>query len=417
MRRCGADLDTYSGQYLSHSPASAALPGVRQVLPFAALTAVYCAHGALFNPYLPLWLKSLGLDVVLISILSSVQASTRMFAPYAWGALSDRTGERAKLMRWGAVLALLASGGLWWQGGPAWLGVVLLLIYVQTSGMMPMTEAAVAHVVTHNGVFSTKLYGRVRLWGSLGFMLAVMAAGAWYEHVGMGSFPLIVSLSLLALVVSVYCMPDVKEPHAASATPAAPMAPVLAQPVVRWFFASVFFHILSHMGIYSFFSLYMDSLGYSKTMIGVLWAVSVTVEIGWFFTQSRWMPRLSLSAWLVLCAGVMVLRMGVTASMASLLWLLMLMQALHALTFAAHHSACIALVSHHFPGRLRGRGQALYTVVGYGIPGVIGGLAGGQLSARWGLGSVFWATSAMATCALLCAVKVWRLNHPPGRGA
>lgn len=398
---------------MSQALPPAALPGVRQVLPFAVLTAVYCAHGALFNPYLPLWLKSLGLDVVLISVLCSVQAATRMFAPYAWGALSDRTGERAKLMRWGAVLALLASGGLWFQGGAAWLGVVLLLIYVQTSGMMPMTEAAVAHVVTHNGVFSTKLYGRVRLWGSLGFMLAVMAAGAWYEHVGMGSFPLIVTLSLLALVVSAFQMPDVKEVHAASAQPAMPMTPVLAQPVVRWFFASVFFHILSHMGIYSFFSLYMDSLGYSKTMIGVLWAVSVTVEIGWFFTQSRWMPRLSLSAWLVLCAGVMALRMGVTASLASMLWLLMLMQALHALTFAAHHSACIALVSHHFPGRLRGRGQALYIIVGYGVPGVVGGLVGGQLSARWGLASVFWATSAMAVYALLCAVKVWRLNHRP----
>jgi PPP family 3-phenylpropionic acid transporter len=114
---------------------------------------------------------------------------------------------------------------------------------------------------------------------------------------------------------------------------------------------------------------------------------------------------------LVLCAGVMALRMGVTASMASVLWLLAVMQALHALTFAAHHSACIALVSHHFPGSLRGRGQALYTVIGYGVPGVIGGLVGGQLSARWGLQSVFWATAVMAVCAMGCAIRVWRLNH------
>jgi PPP family 3-phenylpropionic acid transporter len=385
---------------------------MRQVLPFAALSAVYCAHGALMNPFLPLWLKSLGLSLVTISMLTSIQAATRMFAPYAWGALSDRTGERARLMRWGAVMALLASAGLWWNGGVWWLGGVLLLLYVQTSGMMPMTEASVAHVVSQGGVFNTKLYGRVRLWGSLGFMLAVMAAGAWYEQVGMASFPLIVSLSLAALVVFACRMPDVKEVHAAAKAVAPAMSPVLAQPVVRWFFASVFFHILSHMGIYSFFSLYLDSLGYSKTMIGLLWAVSVTVEIAWFFTQSRWMPRMSLSGWLVLCAAVMALRMGVTASMASVLWLLALMQALHALTFAAHHSACIALVSHHFPGSLRGRGQALYTVIGYGVPGVIGGLAGGQLSARWGLQSVFWATAVMAVCATLCAVRVWRLNHP-----
>ena len=344
---------------------------MRQVLPFAALSAVYCAHGALMNPFLPLWLQSLGLSLVTISVLTSIQAATRMFAPYAWGALSDRTGERAKLLRIGALIALVGSAGLWVNWGVAWLALVLLVMFTQTSGMMPMTEAAVAHAVSKDGVFDAKLYGRVRLFGSLGFMLAVLGAGAWFEHVGMRSFPLIVSVSLVVLVVFAYRMPDVKEAHHATAgATSLPMGPVLAQPAVRWLFASVFFHVLSHMGIYTFFSLYMDSLGYSKTMIGLLWAVSVTVEIGWFFTQSCWMPKVSLTGWLVLCAVVMVFRMAVTASLASVLWVLVIAQAMHALTFAAHHSACIALVSHHFPGKLRGRGQALYIVIGYGIPGV-----------------------------------------------
>nr|WP_255033928.1 MFS transporter [Rhodoferax sp. TH121] len=399
---------------MSTVAASPAQPGKRhQIMPFAALTAAYCAHAGFFNPFLPLWLKDLGLSLVVISVLTSVQAATRMFAPYAWGTLSDRTGERAKLLRWGALTALVASAGLWFNGGAWWLAAVLLIMFTQTSGMMPMTEAAVAHVVSQGGSFDTKLYGRVRLWGSLGFMLAVLGAGAWFEHVGMRSFPLIVSVSLVVLVVFAYRMPDVKEAHHATAGAASlPMGPVLAQPAVRWLFASVFFHVLSHMGIYTFFSLYMDSLGYSKTMIGLLWAVSVTVEIGWFFTQSRWMPRVSLTGWLVLCALVMVFRMAVTASLASVLWVLVIAQALHALTFAAHHSACIALVSHHFPGSLRGRGQALYIIIGYGIPGVLGGLLGGQLSQHFGLGSVFWGTSVMAVLATACAYKVWRLRHP-----
>jgi MFS transporter, PPP family, 3-phenylpropionic acid transporter len=91
-------------------------------------------------------------------------------------------------------------------------------------------------------------------------------------------------------------------------------------------------------------------------------------------------------------------------------WLLVVAQATHALTFAAHHSACIALLSHHFPGRLRGRGQALYSVIGYGIPGVIGSLLGGQLSEYFGLASVFWATALTSALALACAVRVWRLR-------
>lgn len=383
----------------------------RSIVPFAALTAAYCTHAGFFNPFLPLWLKDLGLSLMAISMLTSIQAATRMFAPYAWGALSDRTGERVKMLRWGAVLALLGSAGLWVHGNVWWLGFVLWFVFTQTSGMMPMTEAAVAHAVSQGGAFDTKLYGRVRLWGSLGFMLAVLGAGAWFENVGLSSFPLMVTLSLVALVVCAYRMPDGREAPHAHHEQSLSMRPVLAQTAVQWLFGSMFFHVLSHMGIYTFFSLYLDSLGYSKTMIGLLWAVSVTVEIGWFFTQGRWLPRFSLSAWLVICAAVMAFRMAVTASAASVLWVLVLAQALHALTFAAHHSASIALISHYFPGSLRGRGQALYTVVAYGIPGVIGSVLGGLLSEQLGLASVFWATAVTSVFALVCAYQVWRHHH------
>ena len=92
--------------------------------------------------------------------------------------------------------------------------------------------------------------------------------------------------------------------------------------------------------------------------------------------------------------------------------LLVLAQALHAITFAAHHSVCMALMSHHFPGRLRGRGQALFTVTAYGVPGVLGGLAGGALSARFGLSAVFWACLATSALACVCALQVWRIAHP-----
>jgi PPP family 3-phenylpropionic acid transporter len=110
----------------------------------------------------------------------------------------------------------------------------------------------------------------------------------------------------------------------------------------------------------------------------------------------------------------MVLRMGMTAQWADVLWVLLLAQAIHALTFAAHHTACIALLSHHFPGRLRGRGQALYTVVAYGFPGVLGGLAGGLLSDRFGLQSVYWLSLIAALIATAAAFRVWRLQHPTG---
>ena len=383
----------------------------KQLLPFAAMSAAYFAHIGFFNPYLPLWLKDMGLGLLAISVLTSVQAATRLFAPYAWGALSDRTGERIKLLRLGAVVAFASACLLWLDWGPVGLGLVLLVMFTHTSSMMPMSEAAMAHLVSQGGGFDTKRYGRVRLWGSLGFLVTVFVAGAWFQAFGMQHFPGWTVFSLGAVLLSAYWLPDLKEAvHAEHVH--LPVGPVLRQKPVRWFFAAAFFHVLSHIGIYVFFSLYLDALGYSKTMIGVLWAVSVAVEIVWFFTQSRWLPRLPLTAWLVACSAAMVLRMALTTVWADVLWVLLLAQAIHALTFAAHHTACIALLSHHFPGRLRGRGQALYTVIAYGFPGVLGGLLGGMLSERWGLQSVFAASVLTSLVATAAAYKVWRLQHP-----
>jgi MFS transporter, PPP family, 3-phenylpropionic acid transporter len=383
----------------------------RQLWPFAALSASYFAHLGFFSPYLSLWLKDLGLSIAVISVLASLQSATRLFAPYGWGWLSDRTGQRVKLLRYSAAAALVASACLWWaQSSVVWIAVVLVVMLIHSSAMMPMSEAAMAHMVSQGGGFDAKRYGRVRLWGSVGFLVTVLLAGMWFERFGMRYFPLWSVVTMAALMLSTWWLPDTPEKPLA-VHERLPIMPILRQSAVRWLFATVFLHVLAHMGVYIYLSLYLDELGYSKTTIGVLWATSVVVEIGWFYSQGRWLPRISLSAWLVVAAAMTALRMGITAAAGHVLVLALLAQALHAITFAAHHTVCIALLSHHFPGQLRGRGQALYTVIGYGLPGVLGGVAGGYITSQWGLGSVFWITMVVALLATACALKVRQLQH------
>ena len=395
------------------TPTSAPLVSRRQLVPFAALSASYFAHIGFFNPYLPLWLKSLGLSLWMIGLLTSMQAVTRVFAPYLWGWLSDRRGERVPLMRWCAGMAFLCSIGLLFNPSPWWLAVVLLLMFTHTSAMMPMSEAAMAHLVSHQGALDVRRYGRIRLWGSLGFLVTVFVSGAWFEAHGMGGFPLWTILTLAAINLSVWNLPNVRE-EAHHDKDQAGFGDVLRQAQTQWFFATLFFHVLSHVAIYTFFSLYLDELGYGKDMIGVLWALSVVVEIIGFFTQSRWLHWLSLPAWLCVCTGVMALRMGMTAWYGQVLWVLLLAQCLHVFTFAIQHTVCIAWLSQHFPGRLRGRGQALYAVIGYGFTGVLGALGGAALSTRLGLEAVFWVAIPVALLGLLCALMLRRAaqHHP-----
>lgn len=381
----------------------------RQLVPFAALSATYFAHIGFFNPYLPLWLKELGLPIVVISLLTSVQSFTRVFAPYAWGALSDHTGERVRLLRLSAAIALLASLGLWWDGGAWWIGLVLLVLFTHTSSMMSLTEAAMAHLVAGDW----GRYGRVRLWGSAGFMLTVFAAGAWFEGHGMRDFPAWTAVTLGGVLLCTWWLPDVREKHAHERAVKEPIAPVLREPAVRWFFASLFFHVMAHFAIYGFLSLYLDALGYSKAMIGTLWAVSVLVEIAWFFAQGRLIGRLRMTQWLVVGGAAAVLRMALTAGLGGWLAAMFIAQALHALTFASHHTACIAMLTQHFPGRLRGRGQALFTVIGYGLGGVLGVLAGGALVSWLGYQAMFGVATGLALLGTLCAVRASRCERHP----
>jgi PPP family 3-phenylpropionic acid transporter len=180
---------------------------------------------------------------------------------------------------------------------------------------------------------------------------------------------------------------------------------VLRRPEVAWFFAGVFLTVLAHVSLYAFFSLFAASFGMSESAIGLLWSVGVLVEIGFFWTQGHWFHRLSMHNWLLLAAGVATLRFGAMAAFGNWIAVLVLTQMTHAITFGAQHAACITLVSRYFPGGLRGRGQALYTTLGYGLSGVIGGVAGGALIERWGYPAVFWASSGAALLSALCLLR------------
>ena len=187
--------------------------------------------------------------------------------------------------------------------------------------------------------------------------------------------------------------------------PAPAVLRLLRQRAVVWFFTSVFFTVLANTSLYSFFSLYLVHLGYGKTAVGELWAESVLVEIVFFWTQgngfSRWPPQRWLQV--VALATALVDSAAVAAVPGLALTLLVLSQASYAITFAGHHWACIQLVQLYFPDRLRGRGQAQHTTLGYGFSGVLGGVGGGWLIDSLGFVALFWAAAAAGLVAWACA--------------
>jgi PPP family 3-phenylpropionic acid transporter len=378
---------------------------MRPELPFFAFCTVWFTYFAaigMFNPYAPLWFKDLGFSTLAIGAISSLQSWTRILAPYAWGWLGDHSGQRARLIRLAAGGALLAASGLLFARGYSAVAFCTVLLFLANGGVVPLSEATLAaHLNTAQGL-DTARYGRVRMWGSVGFIVTVVLAGGLLQVFGIGLFPALV-VGMFALLWAATLRLPAAQDDVSGRAQAPSIAAVLRRPAVAWFFASVFFTVLAHTALYAFFSLYLDSLGYAKTAVGGLWAVSVIVEIAFFWFQGRFFDRVSPLRWLQWAAALSVLRFAAIAAFGDVPAVLVAAQGLHAVTFAAQHAACIVLISRHFPGPLRGRGQALYTVLGYGLSGLLGGIGGGWLSARSGFPAVFWAASGAAALGWACA--------------
>lgn len=374
---------------------------------FGALWFCYFAAIGAFNPYAPLWFKELGFSTLAIGTIASLQSWTRVVAPFAWGWLSDHRGRRARLVQAAAALSLLAALAL--LGSRSYVAVVacIVVLYLANGGVMPLSEATLARHLSRGAALDAGRYGRVRMWGSLGFIVAVVLFGLVLERAGIAWFPWVAAAMWALLMVAALQLPDTPEPGTGQAsTP--PLMQVLRQPMVAWFFASVFFTVLAHTSLYTFLSLSLDAQGLPKSTVGLLWAVSVAAEIVFFWWQGRFFDRWSPHRWLLWAAAVSVLRFVLTAQFGGSVPVLVLAQSLHALTFAGQHAACIALITRHFPGSLRGRGQALYSVLGYGLSGVVGGVAGGWLSTVHGYAAVFWAAAVAAALGWACALRSQR---------
>ncbi len=383
-----------------------------RALPFGALWFCYFGAIGLFSPYSPLWLSHLGYSTLAIGAFASLQSWTRVIAPYGWGWLADHGGRRVPLLRAAALISVLAAAGLWLaRDAGAWvLAAVVAVLFLANGAVTPIAETLLLKHLHSGAGLDARRYGRIRVWGSIGFIVAVLAFGFVLQRTGIGALPLFTLVLFALLALASWAMPATAE-QAVHISARVAVWPVLRQPAVLWFFAAVMLTVLSHSALYAFFSLYLSQLGYDKPAVGMLWAVSVAAEIVFFAFAGRFFVRFDEIRWLQIAALVTAARFAVTAAFGDQPLLLVAAQATHALTFAAQHMACTSLIARHFPDRLRTRGQALYSTLGYGVPGVIGGLAGGLVSQAFGLGAVFWAAAGVALVSAACCVGAARAQR------
>lgn len=362
------------GQILSTTPFRPGSIDPATYLRFGLFYLGYYGYVGVISPYVSLFFADRGFSPVQIGVLMACFQLSRIVGPYLWGWLSDVMHTRVKLLRLAAVaalLAFLAVPGIHSYGGMMAMMIGLNLI---TSAMSPLGDALTISTLRRHGAFDHR-YGRVRMFGSAGFIAAVLLGGALFERFGMPAFPWLASAMLALFAVVVFGMRDATDDGPRVAPP--PALPLLRRPDVAWFFASAFLMMFAHAALYVFYSLYLEQLGYSKLAIGAMWSIGVVAEIVFFFYQGKLFGALTLRTILAGTFVLAALRFGLTGYFAQFAWLMAAVQILHAATFAAHHSASLKRLQRWFAGPLQGRGQALYTGISYGVGGTLGGLAMG----------------------------------------
>lgn len=359
----------------------------------------YFAYLGAFAPFFALYLNSVGMSAVEIGMLMALPQLTRILAPHLWGWLADRSGRRMQVVRWSGAAGTLVFMGVFAGESFALLCVVLFVMMFFWSAALPLVEAT---TLSHLGDEMSR-YGRIRVWGSVGFIAAVVAVGYLLDFFSPRAVLWVIA-GLMTCMLLLSCM-VAESPVLRHPGDELPVWHIVRKPEVIALVLASALMAAAHGPYYTFYTIHLVDHGYSKSLAGWLWALGVISEIGIFVWMSHLYRAFTLRQILVASTLLAALRFVVIGWGADSVWLLLAAQTLHAASFGSFHAAAIGVVHKLFRGRHQARGQAIYGSLAYGLGGTLGGLASGYAWSGLGAGPTF---TLAGGCALLAAAVLWK---------
>jgi len=375
-------------------------------MPYWRLAGFYFFYFAVLGALVPYWglyLKSIGFTPVDIGSLMAVLMLSRIVAPNVWAYIADHRDDRMRVVRVASFLTVLLFAGVFAGTGFWWLALVMLAFSFFWHASLPLIEVQVMHHTRHK----PGAYGRVRLWGSLGFIASVAALGPVLDAAG----PWWILPALIALMAGiwVYSLTLPESEMAGHMQHAGPFLKVVLRPEVFAFLVACLLMQVSHGPYYTFYSIYLEDHGYTKTVIGLLWAYAVLAEIGVFLVMPRILVQVSVRTVLMVSFALAAARWLMIGYFPDSLAWLVLAQTLHAASFGTFHAAGMQMVYKFFVGKHQHRGQAVYSTVAFGVGGAVGSYYSGHTWETLGPGLTFAIAAGAAALAFLVALRLKKI--------
>ncbi len=368
-------------------------------LPYWRLSSFYIFYFAAlgcFMPYWALYLQSLGYSHAQIGQLMAIMPATKIISPNLWGWLADHTDRSVLLIRISSCLTAVSFLLIFWGSGFAWLALTLVLVGFFWNAPMPLFEAMTMSWLRENA----HNYSRIRIWGSLGFVVSVFGTGWALDKVlVIGRLPplllgLFMGMGLVALLLP---SRSVRVPDVVKGS----LSAIIKRKGVIAFFLACFLIQAAHGPYYTFFSVYLKEHGYDAGQTGVLWSLGILAEILFFAFSTVIFKRHSVRAILLVSIALSVLRWLLIGWYVDNIAVLAFAQFLHAASFGANHVAAIQFIHKHFAWPHQSKGQALYGSLSFGLGGMLGSYASGELWVSLGPSLLFSVAAGLNVLALL----------------
>ncbi len=362
------------------------------------------ASVGLTEPFLNLHLRRLGFTGSEIGALAAIQPGIAAVAPFLWTAWADATGRTQALFQWNSWLCGLCFIPVLALRSPGPLAAALALFALLKTPLVPLANGLAFQALGTD----RRGYGWIRLWGSVGYILAAVSGGVAADRVGI----LPVLAGVVALLVGCGAVASASLGRGAPAPPAplrAGLADLLRAPRFRLFLAATFLARLSAAPFNTFFTIQLDGLRISQAVAGWAWSLGVISEVAVMAAWPRLVGRTRPERLLAVAIGAHAVRWWLNAEVTSAAGLLAI-QLLHGLTFGLFYVASVHLVDEMIRPELRATGQGLYAAGVFGVGGLVGNVGAGWLFDTVGLPAVYRLAGVLAVGATLGGVLLERAS-------
>jgi len=355
-------------------------------VPYWRLSGFYFFYFATLGGFLPYWslyLEHIKFNAVEIGELSALMVATKIIAPNLAGWLADHTGRSLRIIRIASFFAAVIFAGFFHHNNYYWIAAITVGFSFFWNIALPQFEAATLFHLKNE----PHQYSKIRLWGSIGFIITVLGIGRIVDLFSIDYIPeiVIVLLTMIWLVslITPEAKVEIKEKESGG------VFEIIKQPEILAFFVVYMLLQLAHGPYYVFYSIYLNQFDYTPTFIGLLWALGVCAEVVLFIFMKQILAWVSLRNILLISIVLSICRWLIIAFYVESAPLMIFAQVLHAATFGSSHVVAIHLVHKYFGEFHQGKGQALYSSLSFGLGGMIGSLYSGYFWDIYGPGFVY----------------------------